>query len=100
MENEERIIERLDIIIELLTRKIYNPEEAADLVTKGRKNPNAYKRGFNNLDGEHTVTSIAKIAGVSKPTMSVAIKSWEKAGIVVNIGTIGKPRYKKLLTLP
>lgn len=100
MENAEKIVERLDFIIELLARKIYNPEDVAGIVKKAKKNPKAYKKAFNALDGEITLTSAAKIAGVTKATMGKVVKSWEEAGIVINLGSIERPKYKKVLTLP
>jgi len=71
-----------------------------EVVTRGKRNPAAYVKAYNALDGTIGVTDAAKVAGVSQPTMTVVLKSWEEQGIIYNVGESGRPLYKRLLVLP
>ena len=97
---EDILAKQNDIVIALLARSTLGVEFIYDAVTRGKRNPEAYVRAYNALDGSITVTDAAKVAGVSQPTMTVILKSWEAEGIIYNIGESNRPAYKRLLVLP
>jgi hypothetical protein len=88
-----------DAIIALLARNILGVPAISKIVCSGKRNPKAYLKVYNALDGATGVTELAKLAGVSQPTMSVVLQSWEEQGIIYNLGTDSKPRYHRLLHL-
>jgi hypothetical protein len=87
-------------IIALLARSTIGIQAISKIVSGGKRNPQAYVKVYNSLDGAIQVTELAKLAGVSRPTMSVVLQSWEEQGIVYNVGTDAKPKYHRLLFLP
>jgi hypothetical protein len=89
-----------DVIIGLLARLVWTPERLAEIVTRGKRNPQAYRRVYNALDGIVTGKYLALRAKVSQPAMAVALKAWYELGIVVNVGTDSQPRYKRLMPIP
>ncbi|MGB8789315.1 MAG: helix-turn-helix domain-containing protein [Candidatus Acidiferrales bacterium] len=95
------ILERQNsAIISLLARSTIGVAAISKIVCGGKRNPNAYLNVYNSLNGTAGVTDLAKLAGVSQPTMSVVLQSWEEQGIIYNVGTDPKPRYHRLLHLP
>jgi hypothetical protein len=86
-------------IIALLARSTIGAATIFKTVCGGKRNPGAYLKVYNALDGATGVTELAKVAGVSQPTMSVVLRSWEEQGIIYNIGSDTKPRYRHLLHL-
>jgi len=95
------ILERQNsIIITLLARSAIGIATISKIVCGGKRNPKAYLKVYNALDGETGVTDLAKVAAVSQPTMSVILQSWEEQGIIYNLGSDTKPRYRRLLYLP
>jgi len=95
------ILERQNsAIIALLARSSIGVPAISNIVCGGKRNPQAYLKVYNALDGRTGVTDLAKLAGVSQPTMSVVLQSWEEQGIIYNLGTDSKPRYQRLLHLP
>jgi hypothetical protein len=89
-----------EAIIALLARSAIGVDTISGIVCGGKRNPEAYRKAYNALQGSSGVTEIAKLAGVSQPTMSVVLQSWEEQGIVYNVGTERKPQYHRLLPLP
>lgn len=89
-----------DVIIGLLARLVWTPEKLAEIVTRGKRNPRAYRNVYNALDGIATGKHLALRAKVSQPAMAVALKAWYELGIVVNVGTDSQPRYKRLMSIP
>ena|SRR5882724_1944247 len=88
-----------EIVIGLLARMIWNPGQLMEIVTRGKKNPDAYIDVYNALDGNATGTSLAKIAGVTQQSISYVLQGWEAEGIVANVGTTTQPRYKRVMPL-
>jgi transposase len=88
-----------DVIISLLARLAFGEERIADIVTRNKKNPDAYRKVYNSLDGVRTATELASIAKVSQQTMSEVLQKWEQEGIAFNMGTSTKGRYRKLMTI-
>jgi hypothetical protein len=89
-----------EVLIALLARSTLGVRYVYETVTKGKRNPNAYIRAYNALRGKIGVTEAAKLAGVSLPTMSEILRSWEAQGIVYDVGESNRPLYKRLLGLP
>jgi hypothetical protein len=89
-----------DVIIGLLARLVWTPEKLAEIVARGKRNPGAYRKIYNLLDGNSTGKDLARRAGVSQPVMSIALKAWHELGIVTNVGTESQPRYKRLMPIP
>lgn len=96
----ERLERQNAAIIALLARSTLGVPAISKIVSSGKRNPQAYLKVYNALDGAIGVTELAKLAGVSQPTMSVVLQSWEEQGIIYNVGTDAKPRYHRLLHLP
>jgi hypothetical protein len=95
-----KILRQNEIMIGLLARLVWTPERLAEMVSRGKRNPQAYLKIYNSLDGIATGTQLASRAGVSQPVMAVALKAWQDLGIVLNVGTDSQPRYKRLMSIP
>jgi hypothetical protein len=87
-----------DIIISLLARMIWTPTQVAEIVSRGKRDPEAYRRVYNALDEKTTGTSLAATAGVKQQTLSAILQDWKEEGIVVNVGT-DSPRYRRLMSI-
>jgi len=57
----------LEAVIGILGRSVFPEDKLRDMVTKYKKNPEQYVRGYNLCDGEHAVIDIAKEIGVAGP---------------------------------
>jgi len=84
IENLTNIQRQNDVIISLLARLVWTPEKLAEIVSRGKRNPQAYRKVYNSLDGVATGSNLASRAGVTQPVMAVALKAWQELGIVVN----------------
>lgn len=89
-----------DVMITLLARLVWKPEELAELLSRGKRNPAAYLKVYNLLDGAKTGRQLAEAAGVTQQAMSFALQGWEELGLVMNIGSQAQPRYKRLMNVP
>jgi hypothetical protein len=98
---DEGIGERLDVIISLLARRTIGVEEITRLVTSGKRkgSPEDFLRAYNLL-GEKTITELASLIGITKQALSSVIKTWERNGIIYNIGSPSQPKYKGVIKLP
>jgi DNA-binding MarR family transcriptional regulator len=96
----EKLERQNEVIIALLARSVLGVQAISQIVCAGKRNPEAYRKTYNALQGNTGVTEIAKLAGVSQPTMSVVLQSWEEQGIIFNAGATRKPQYQRLLHLP
>ena len=90
---------QLNVIIGLLAEQVLGREKIKKLVVHGKRNPDQWIKGYNACDGTKGVTQIAKVVGVSQPTATTMLQSWEQLGIVYDVGTTNKPAYKNLLAL-
>jgi hypothetical protein len=102
MTNDEvftTIQQQNEAIINLLARLAWTPEKIAEIAIRGKRNPEAYIKAYNALDGSKTVTHVATLGGVTQQTMSVMLQSWLDEGIVLNVGTDGQPKYKRLMRI-
>lgn len=96
----EKLEHQNEAIIALLARSTIGVAAISKIVCGGKRNPEAYRKVYNALQGSSSVTDLAKLAGVTQPTMSVVLQSWEEQGIVYNLGTERKPQYHRLLHIP
>jgi len=94
------LIRQNEILISLLARSVLGADSIAGIVTSGKRDPAAYVKAYNALDGTIGVTEAAKLARVSQPNMTRVLKNWEGQGIIYNAGIAGRPLYKRLLVLP
>lgn len=90
-------IEIPEIVIKLLGRTAFRPEEVKRIVTfkKGTK-ADKYINGYNACDGSRSLKDIAGIIGVTSATLSPILKNWEEIGIIYK--TKGE-KYKKIFSL-
>src|SRR4051812_31457090 len=91
---------RYDVLISLTARSAFGAERLEQIVRRGKRNPGAYVRVYNRLDGKRTATELAPLAGVTRQAISGVLENWEEEGIVYNLGTDNQPRYKRLMRLP
>jgi hypothetical protein len=96
----ENIVKQNDAIIGLLARMIWKPEELVQLLTVGKKRPEGYPAVYNALDGEKTGKQLAELAGVTQQSISALLQTWQDEGYVLNFGTQGLPKYKRLMRVP
>ena len=89
----------LGVIIALLGRSIFPEEKIKTIVTRSKRTPEAYLLGYNACDGRNTVTEIAKVIGVSQPTVTPILKEWENQGIIYEIESLRGKSYMKLYNL-
>lgn len=97
-----KIIEQNNAIIALLGKMAFTKEEVFRIVTSGKQKAKqeSYGKGYNACDGEHSVSDIAKIIGVTDATLSPILRSWEELGIIYPVTSpkVGK-FYKKIFPL-
>lgn len=84
-----------EVIISLMGRLVFSEEVIKKIISKNKQNPAAYIKGYNSCDGEKGVTEIAKIVGVSQPTMTPILQSWKIKGIIYQKGK----NYMKIYSL-
>jgi hypothetical protein len=89
-----------EAIIGLLARLVWKPKDIAEIVSKGKRNPSAYRKVYNSLDGEKTGKALALQAGVTPAAISYLLQSWAEQGIVLTVGTQSQPKYKRLMAIP
>lgn len=97
----DNITKKDQIMISLLGRLAYPEDGLKDIITRNKRNPNAYIRGYNSCDGKNNVSVIAKVIGVSQPTVTPILKEWENMGIIFETeSSKGGKKYMKLYPLP
>ncbi|OLC63410.1 hypothetical protein AUH73_02300 [archaeon 13_1_40CM_4_53_4] len=89
----------LEAVIGILGRSVFPEDKLRDMVTKYKKNPEQYVRGYNLCDGEHAVIDIAKEIGVAGPTLSPILTDWKDRGIIYEVTKTGGKFYRKLYKL-
>ena len=89
------LYEQNSTIISLLGRLAFPEDALKKIIMRKKQNPSAYVRAYNAFDGTKGVTEIAKIAGVSQPTMTSILQSWKRIGIVYQTNKT----YMKLYSL-
>lgn len=92
----EKLIKQNEIIISLLSRMAFKPEDIKKIVTSKKQNPEKYVEGYNSCDGNRTLTEIAKIVGVTTGTLSPIPPQWEEVGIIREVERSGGKYYRKV----
>lgn len=95
----ERLIRQNEVIITLLGRVAFKDEEIRGIVKRQKKNPKKYVEAYNVCDGEHTVSQLAKVAGVSQPNMTNVLKSWEESCIIYEVDRPKGKFYRGLFAI-
>jgi len=95
----KKLIKQNEIMISLLGRLAFKPDDIRKIVTSKKQNPQKYIDGYNACDGKHSLSDIAKIVGVKPGTLSPILSEWAELGMVYEVE---KPRgkfYKKLFPI-
>ena len=98
-EEVKKLIKQNEIIISLLGRLAFKPDDIRKIVTSKKQNPQNYINGYNACDGKHSLSDIAKIVGVKPGTLSPILAEWEELGIVYEVEKPGGKFYKKLFPI-
>jgi hypothetical protein len=90
-----------DLIIRLLGRIAFKPEDIRRIVTAKKQNPLKYIEGYNALDGKTGVSQVAAIVGVKAGTISPILQAWEEEGIIYKVSKDQQKGvfYKRLFEL-
>ena len=92
----ESILKQNEIIISLLGRMTFTENAIIEIIGKNKQRSKNYLGGYNACDGEHSLSEIAEVIGVTKGTLSPILSKWEKMGIIYEIEKKGGKFYKKL----
>jgi len=95
----KRIIKQNEVIISLLGRIAFTPEQVREIVTVKKRNPKNYIKGYNACDGKHTLSEIATIIGVTPGTLSPILVEWEEIGIICEVERPNGKFYKKIFPI-
>lgn len=98
-ENFKKLIKQNEIIISLLGRMAFTKDEVRKIVRMKKRNPDNYVEGYNTCDGNHSMSEIARIVRVSKPTLSTILSDWEELGIIYEVDKPKGKFYKKLFSI-
>ena len=100
-EEKKRLIHQNEVIISLLGRIAFTPEQVREIViSKKRENlKQGYINGYNALNGKRSVSEIADIIGVTQGTLSPILLQWEELGITYEIQRAGGKFYKRLFPI-
>jgi hypothetical protein len=95
----KKLVKQSEIIISLLGRLAFKPEDVRKIVTAKKQNPQNYINGYNACDGNHSLSDIAKIVGVTPGTLSPILAEWEEIGIIYEVERRGGKLYKKIFPI-
>lgn len=97
-----QIIDQNNIIIALLGKMAFTKEEVNNIVISGKQivKKQDYVKGYNACDGNHLVSEVANIIGVTSPTLSPILQDWEESGIIYPVSSTRKGKfYKKIFPI-
>jgi len=94
-----KIVRQNEVIISLLGRLAFKPEDVRTIVEKKKRNPQNYVNGYNACNGENSVNELANIVGVTQGTLSPILSDWEEIGIIYEVEKAGGKFYKKLFPI-
>ena len=96
-----KLIKQNEIIISLLGRIAFTPEQVHDIVTANKRNnlKPRYVNGYNALDGNKSVSEIANIIGIAHNTLSPILLQWEELGIIYEVEKSGGKFYRKIFPI-
>ncbi len=86
-----------ELILALLGRIAFPEEKLRVAITRNKRNPEAYLKGYNACDGTRTVGEIAKIVGVTAGTLVPIFQEWERLGIIYELERKEKGKFYKHL---
>jgi DNA-binding MarR family transcriptional regulator len=89
----------LEAVIGLLGRLVFPHDQLRTDIMRGKRNPEAYVRGYNSCDGEHTLTQIANEVKVTPGTLSPILSDWKDRGMIYEVTRGGGKFYKRLYKL-
>ena len=95
----KKMVKQNETIISLLVRIAFDKVDVKTIVTAKKKNPEKYVAGYNSCDGNHSVSKIAEIVGVTEGTLSPILAEWEEIGIIREVEKSGGKFYKKLFSI-
>jgi DNA-binding MarR family transcriptional regulator len=98
-EDLKKLIKQNEIIISLLGRIAFTPDKILEIVTRKKRNPENYIKGYNACDGKHTISEIATIIGVTPGTLSPILSEWEELGIIYEVERPNGKFYKKIFPI-
>lgn len=100
-EDLKKMIKQNEIIISLLGRLAFTPEQVREIVTFKKREDlkERYINGYNELNGKRSVSEIADVIGVVQGTLSPILSQWEELGIIYEIERAGGKFYKKLFSI-
>jgi DNA-binding MarR family transcriptional regulator len=100
-DNLERIAHQNEVIISLLGRMAFTPEQIREIVTFNKREnlKQKYIEGFNSLDGKKSVSEIANVIGVSIGTLSPILSEWEELGIIYQVSRTRRKCYKRVFPI-
>lgn len=100
-ENFKKLIKQNEIIISLLGRLAFSPDQVREIVVSNKKENlrQGYIDGYNALNGEKSLSKIASIVGVASGTLSPILRDWEELGIIYEVEKPGGKFYKKLFPI-
>ena len=102
-ENTEfkKLIRQNEVIISLLGRMVFSPDQIRDIVTHGKRknNKDNYVKGYNSCNGNHGVVELSNIIGVAHNTLSPILADWEEIGIIYEIDKPNGKFYKKIMPI-
>lgn len=84
-----------ELILGLLGRIAFPASEIRAAITRGKKQPKAYVRGYNSCDGTRSVGQVAKIVGVTTGTIVPILQQWERQGIIFEVRSENKGKFYK-----
>jgi len=95
----KKMIKQNEVIISLLGRMTFDEEKVKRIVTSNKRNPEKYVEGYNACDGNHSVSDLARIIGVTPGTLSPILAEWEDIGIIREVERPKGKFYKRLFPI-
>lgn len=98
-EEMKKSIRQNEVIISLLGRIAFTPEQVREIVTSKKREKQGYINGYNALNGDRSVSEIADIIGVTQGMLSPILSQWEELGIICEVERAGGKFYKRLFPI-
>ncbi len=97
----KKLVRQNEIIISLLGRMVFTPEQIKQIILKGKRKSNRdnYVKGYNECDGEKPVIEIAQIIGIDDSNLYEIMEVWEEIGIIYEVDKPSGKFYKRLMQI-
>jgi len=82
-----------EVIISLLGRLVFPEEKLIEMITKRKRNPEAYIKAYSLCDGKNSVTDIANKIGLTQPTLTPILQEWENLGLIYETDSFRGKNY-------